>query len=234
MDSKVLIIDSHYNGPPDSGNGGYTCGLIDAYTDYLCEITLRKPVPLNSNLEVHSVDSGHEIKWGEELIATARPGDLSGMPIPEYISFEQATAASRSYIGNTQRTAYPTCFVCGEDREQGQGLHIFAGRLENTNLYASPWVPDEQLTDKAGWVRPEFVWAALDCPGAYASLGDRARPILLGRMTAQILKPLKPNSKCVVMAWLIERDGRKSWSGTALFDHTGELVGKARAIWFEV
>ncbi|MEM6398515.1 MAG: hypothetical protein AAF741_19355 [Bacteroidota bacterium] len=231
---KVLIVDSHYNGPPDSGNGGYTCGLVDTQTDYLSEVTLRKPIPLDRPLHISASDSGHEIKRHEEIIATARPGDLTDLNIPDPVSFKLAEEASQQFIGNSQKTAFPTCFVCGEDRASGEGLHIFAGRVAGTDLYAAPWVPAENLVDESNLVRQEFIWAALDCPGAYASLGDTAKPILLGRMTAQILKTLKPNTQCVVMAWLINRDGRKSWSGTALFDHTGELVGKAKAIWFEV
>ena len=39
----TLVIGSRFCGPPDSGNGGYVCGLIADYLGGPAEVTLRKP-----------------------------------------------------------------------------------------------------------------------------------------------------------------------------------------------
>ena len=44
---KEIIIQNRFCGPPDSGNGGYTSGLIAKELNNPVEITLRKPPPLD-------------------------------------------------------------------------------------------------------------------------------------------------------------------------------------------
>jgi hypothetical protein len=61
---------------------------------------------------------------------------------------------------------------------------------------AAPWVPDDTLADPdEGYVRPEFLWAALDCPGYYASLDGRRRPIVLGQMVARLEGLIRPGER---------------------------------------
>ena len=51
--TTVLRLDRRFNGPPDSGNGGVTCGLLAAHVDLpVVQITLRKPPPLETDLSV--------------------------------------------------------------------------------------------------------------------------------------------------------------------------------------
>src|SRR3982075_2267589 len=87
----------------------------------------------------------------------------------------------------------PTCFVCGPARAQGDGLRIFAGPLVRQSrnasaVFAATWTPDPTLAAEDGFVAPEFLWSALDCPTGYASSQDRESgsfdrtPILLGRV----------------------------------------------------
>ena len=75
-------------------------------------------------------------------------------------------------------------------RRPGDGLRIFPGPLAGTPMCAAPWTPDASVTDADGRVRPEVVWAALDCPSGIAA-GDAAgldgdTAVLLGRMTASL------------------------------------------------
>ena len=107
---------------------------------------------------------------GETVVATARPTTLA-IQIPAAPDFAQAGAASKRYRG-FESHFYPGCFVCGPDREAGDGLRIFAGPFSSESgpdgMVAAAWVPDASLADSSGWLAPEFIWAALDCPGAYA------------------------------------------------------------------
>ena len=111
-------------------------------------------------------------------------------------------------------------------------MHIFAGPLAHTEIVASPWIPDTSLAGENGFIRPEFVWAALDCPGAFAVFGTITRPILLGRLTAELLLPVVPGERCTVVGWPIAVDGRKHDAGTAVHKSDGVTVAIAKATWF--
>jgi hypothetical protein len=56
---------------------------------------------------------------------------------------------------------------------------------------------------------------------------------LLGRMTAEIIQPIKPDSPYIIIGWEIGREGRKRYAGTAVFTPTGDLCAKAQATWIE-
>ena len=47
-------------------------------------------------------------------------------------------------------------------------------------MVTADWVPDDSLTDSSGFVATEYLWAILDCPGAYASPEPATGAILLG------------------------------------------------------
>ena len=84
---------------------------------------------------------------------------------------------------------FPDCFVCGMNRRPGDGLRIFPGPVAGLALWAAPWTPDPSVAGPDGRVRPEVVWAALDCPSGIAAaeaagLARTDTAILLGRMTA--------------------------------------------------
>jgi hypothetical protein len=77
------------------------------------------------------------------------------------------------------------------------------------------------------------MWAALDCPGGLAALGGRAAPIVLGRFTGRLERPLHESERALVIGWRIGQRGRKHEVGTALFGESGELCGLARSTWIE-
>jgi hypothetical protein len=79
---------------------------------------------------------------------------------------------------------------------------------------------------------PEYVWCALDCPGAYACGLTERGTLLLGRFAARVLRVPEPGERCVVAGWQLRADGRKLDAGTALWAG-GELLGYARATWIE-
>jgi len=232
MKTKV-VIGKRFCGPPDSGNGGYVCGVMAGYVNDITEVTLRQPPPLNKSMAVETTDAGRVLLLdGEDIVAEAKPATFE-LNVPSPPSFHQAAVASRSYLG-FEYHPFPACFVCGPDRGEADGLRIFAGRNERIDMVSAPWVPDPGLADNQGHIRPEFLWSALDCPGYFAAIDDHYVPMLLGRLTARIDRSVTPGEECVVTGWRIRKDGRKHQVGTALFSSTGELCGYAKAMWIEV
>jgi hypothetical protein len=218
-----LTIPARYNGPAGSANGGYTCGLVAALLDGPAEVTLRAPPPLERPLRVERSDGGVAVYDGETLVAEAVRADVDVDP-PAPVSRADAERAVERYDGFREH-AFPTCFVCGPDRAEGDGLRIFAGAVDGREAVAAPWTPHES--------RPELVWAALDCPGAFAVGMPGRGEVVLGRLAARIDRVPAAGEACVVVGWPLGEDGRKLYAGTALFTAGGELLARARATWIE-
>ena len=226
-----FLVAPRFNGPPTSGNGGYTAGLIATAIGESVAVRLHQPIPLGRELTVGSQTHDRwEVRAGEELIATARP-TIVDLETPAAPPYSDALVASKHYVGFKQHSL-PTCFVCGVQRKRHDGLCIFPGSIEGVATLAAPWIPDETLDNGAGKVRPEFIWAALDCPGYFAT----AYPglALLGEFAVHIDRLVHIDEPCVVIAWEIGRDGRKHRAGTALFDDDGERCAVGVATWIEL
>jgi hypothetical protein len=218
----ALTIDPRFNGPPGSANGGYTCGLLAELVGGPAEVTLRRPPPLARRLEVAREDGTVRLFDGEELVAEAVAAEIELEP-PEPVDPDEAERAAARYPGFREH-AYPTCFVCGPERREGDGLRIFAGPVPGREVFAAPWVAPAD-------VAPPLVWAALDCPGAIAvGFPDRGET-LLGRFAVRIDRVPQPGERCVVAAWPLGEEGRKLYAGTALFSERGEPLAVARATW---
>ena len=214
-----LVIDRKFRGPTTSANGGYTCGLLASFLPEPVEVTLRLPPPLERPLEVVT-DERVELRDGEALVAQAAPAELE-LDVPDPISFEEAAAAALPE--GDRDSVFPECFVCGWAREDG--MRIYAGPVEGRGLVAATWTPGQDV------ISSEFVWAALDCPGAYAvEFGQRGNPVL-GRLIARVEQLPHSGEPCVVIGWPLGEEGRKLYAGTAVFGEDGRMLGSARATW---
>lgn len=231
-----VIIEQRFHGPPGSGNGGYSCGSVARFIEGTAAVRLRIPPPLDALLTVRKIDAGVELLHGDELVATGRPATVD-IEIPSPPDYAAAEAASRLYRGFDSHY-YPGCFVCGPEREHGDGLRVFAGPVIETgcseNMVAATWVPDASLANSSGEVASEYLWAVLDCPGAYSFPEPATGVILLGELAVAIHGQVKVGEKCVVIGWEISHEGRKHYTGTALFGESGDRRAVGYATWFEV
>jgi hypothetical protein len=196
------------------------------------EVRLIRPPPLDTPLEIvdDPATGGLQLKDGAELVATATPKTFE-LDVPRPPTYEQALGAVSNYEGFREHT-YQDCFVCGPVRHRGDGMRIFASPVPGMDLVAAAWLPDRSLVGPDGKVLPEFMWAALDCPGFFAT-GAAAKGVLLGTYAARIDRCVHLDAPCVVIGWAIRHEGRKHVVGTAVFDNFGELCGRALATWIE-
>src|ERR1700704_7175007 len=212
---KTLTIASRFCGPAASSNGGYFAGLVATLASRTLAVRLLKPPPLDTELAVRNLEDGTlQVVHADEVIGEARPAvlTLDAKPPPDYL---EAVEASRRYAGFRYQR-FPSCFVCGTRRVRGDGLRIFAGLLPERALVAAPWVPDASLDQGDGKVRPEFMSAALDCPGYYAVAADD-RMMLLAELTAHVDRRVHVGESCTVVALPIAPDRPKDEGGHALF-----------------
>ncbi|HUG65555.1 MAG TPA: hypothetical protein VMK83_10085 [Gaiellaceae bacterium] len=215
-----ITFERRFRGPLTSANGGYASGRLAAFVaaDEV-EVTLRLPPPLVRPLAVERDGNAVRLLDGDALIAEARPAPVD-VEAPTAVSLDAANGARERHARGFSPD-FDECFVCGV-RDDGLEIHVgpVAGREP---LRASPIV----LLETA----PEIVWAAIDCPGAYAVGAEGRGDIVLGRMTARIHRVPDAAEPCVVASWPLGEDDRKLFAGTALFAESGELLALARQVW---
>lgn len=226
-----LSIPKRFNGPLDSGNGGYCSGVVASFVEGPAQVSLRSPVPLDTPLEVTDEDGSVRLSDGETLIAEAHPAAAVDLEVPAPVTLDAARAAMQRYRG-LDTGPFRRCFVCGRAREDAFG--VFAGEVEGRDMVASAWTPPASAADGHGNVRPELVWAVLDCPTYFAAhLDDDLSLSFLVRFAARIHAPIVVEREHVVIAWPIERDGRKRRAGSAVMTPEGQTLAVAEALLVE-
>jgi hypothetical protein len=257
-----LIVPRRFNGPPTSGNGGWTAGALaaalalDPCTDCAAgcphdrgeawpavEVSLRQPPPLDTTMHVecHAEGEGVAASFGGAVIATARRVEDTLTEVSG-VDAETAHVAMASYAGLSQHP-FPTCFACGPGRPEDDGLGIFGGRVDDLDgraRLASVWTPDASLSedyhqyvDDVRRASLASTWAALDCIGGWA--GDLTeRMMVLARMTARIDALPVIGEEHVVVGAARGEEGRKVFTASTLHDVDGRVVGTAEHVWVQV
>ncbi len=234
-----VSISRRYCGPPDSGNGGYVCGVAArALGGSDVEVTLLSPPPLERPLTLDR--EGDEVKLldDETIIAIARVTD-EPLTIPDDapppVGYDEAVDAAAAFDVDAYQAAheYPGCYTCGPDRPVGDGLRIFPAATHRPDLYVWPWTPASSAFDGSADVNVPVLWAALDCPSGLAWIGQDpdTGPIVLGKMTAVIHQMPAPGDRLVIAGWTEPPQGRRRPARSAIYAENGAVLASSHATW---
>ena len=228
----MVTIPAQFNGPLRSGNGGYVCGLLGhEHGAEIATSTLRQPPPLDTPLTWER--DGDELRLvtaGGAIIGTATPGSFTRDPVP--CPTEAEAAEGHAAYPGFHHHPFDHCFTCGTERAEGDGLRVFAGPCDDDRT-ATAWSPHEAFSEPDGHIAFPVTWAAMDCPGGWAA-DFSERPMVLGRMTAQVLRRPRPGEDLLATGLLDEQVGRKYLTSTALYTRDGELLGRAEQVWLKI
>lgn len=245
---SALEIPARFCGPSSSGNGGYTAGLLAERIEShrtddpdcpVVEVTLRKPPPLDTSLAVEHLEDGTVARLldGDTLVAEARCTDEE-LTAVEQVTPARALEASAGYPGFRSHP-FPRCFACGIARDEGDGLRIFPGPVGDGRV-AALWTPHESLAVASDLldvgvqrVGLATTWAALDCVGGW-STDLEGRPMVLGRIAAQVDALPVVGEPHVVMGAEVSTSGRKTFTASTIYDSDGRIVARARHVWIEI
>jgi hypothetical protein len=218
-----LLVPTRFRGPARSGNGGWSAGALAALAPWsTVTVRLSAPPPLETPMAVAEVDGALVASYDGSEVLRATQAASEPTPAP-FVSLEEARAAEQRYPG-LEGHPFPTCFVCGTGRDEGDGLRIFAGPVRD-GVSAATWTPTEPGTEQT--------WAALDCPGAWAAdVGERM--MVLGTMTARLDRLPAAGEPHVVVGEVRGVQGRRSLTASTLYDAEGGLVGTAEHVWIAV
>ncbi len=236
-----LVVPSRFHGPPGSGNGGWCAGALSRYLPGAATVAVRlsAPPPLDRAMAV-DVEEGPD---GRPLRATARDGDTvvltatalgtgaaAGLRPVEPVPPEVARAAASAYRGLVEHP-FPTCFACGPDRAEGDGLRLTPGVLPGSgDRTACTWSPGDD-------VDVPQTWASVDCPGGW-STDLVGRPMVLGGITVALRRVPRAGERCVVTGEARSTEGRKTSTAATLWsvddDRPPELLATAEHLWIGV
>jgi hypothetical protein len=228
-----VIVPHRFCGPPTSGNGGYTCGLVARALGGNAEVTLRKPIPIDQEMMITVSGDTATLKLADDLIAQGKRAEW-GFEFVHHLSFDDAVNAAQ-HSPAFHNHPFPTCFVCGPDRAEGDGLRIFPGRLAgDASGFAAPWTPAAEFADEHGNVRDLFIWAAMDCPTGFAAGFPWAGKLVTGRLGVNFVAPVRAGEHCVLVSWKTGAEGRKHHASAALLGGDGTVRAHARATWIKL
>jgi hypothetical protein len=228
--ASTLTVSRRFNGPHESGNGGYTAGLLAAGVEGTAAVSLRSPVPLDVPLDLVREDGVVRAFDGETLVAEAEPTAPLELEVPAPVSVAQARRAAEEYT-HPRESPFSRCFVCGPAREDS--FEVFAGAVAGRELVATPWTPPGWTADTGSAVKPEFVWAALDCPTFFAAYGGEMRLAFMVRHRVELLAPVAAGVEHVVIAWPLAAESRKSSAAAAVLSAGGETLAVGEALLVE-
>lgn len=244
-----IVVPQRFHGPPRSGNGGWSSGALACaavgqadHADPWPPVTVRllAPPPLDVPMPVTHADGWTVMSYEDRPVAQARlaeqePADLE--PVPA----DRARAASARYAG-LHSHPFPTCFTCGPDRDEGDGLRIFPGPLDGgqRRRVACTWTPSETVAEdwhcyaeSTRQASETVAWAAMDCIGAWA--GDiEERPMVLGTITVSLRSLPVVGVEHVLVGELRGTEGRKTFTSATMRDPDGTVVASAEHTWITV
>ena len=229
---STLTVPARCNGPRASGNGGWSAGALAERveghgTTAPVTVRLMLPPPVETPMDVEVDADGARLMLDGRAVAVASRGAavMTARPMGDWhpVTLHDAQEISPTYRGFAKHP-FPTCFSCGPERAEGDGLRIFPGRLPDGRV-AAPWHAHD--------VDVPTTWAALDCVGGWSS-DIEERPMVLGQITAEVLRMPEPGATYVVVGTELAVDGRKTRTRSELFDEQGDLLAHADHVWIEV
>lgn len=232
MIGEPIRVGRWFQGPADSGQGGWTAQRFAQHVPGPITIAIRAPIPLDTDLRVIGGDGQWELidEYGVTYLIGEpwEPVFADTEPVP--ISVARRT---REGFGDyVPEHPVPHCFSCGVQHD-------------SMNVHAAPLGDDRVATDWTvpGWaVRPDgavdagALWAALDCCTAWwVGYSRRPRVAFTVQYAVEEIVPLQPSTTYSLVGWAGDHDpewqGRKRHGASAAFDGAGRCVARSVSLW---
>jgi len=228
-----ITIPARFEGPPGTGQGGYTAARAIDEIGGAATVAFRSPVPLDEALPLNQRSEDH---WQLSNASGATVLDITRWePVwasTATVSIADARAARERFAYTADNHPAHHCFSCGA---QADSMHVHAGPLGD-GRHATDWTIPDWATDDTGVVDHAVAWAAVDCTAAWYVAGSAdGRAGFTVQLAVEVLAPLIVGDTYAAVGWEGDYpavwDGRKRGACSALFDHSGTLVARSRSFW---
>lgn len=239
MTTPSFTIDRRFCGPPQSSNGGYFCGMVAEHFSTPVAIRLKAPPPLNVPLTLEPDGDRTRIRDDRQDIGIALQAGEPPEPSP-FMSLDQARLISeQGRVDASINHPFPSCFVCGPNRDRADGMRVFTGPNADETLYAAHWFAEAAWASNGKTIDARYIWSAMDCPSsgpAFATVLDpeSTKAYVLGTLEVHIEKDVPVGQDYVITCSLDEDTGKVYKTRVSLYGHQGTHYATGRAVWVQV
>ena len=234
----TITLDSYFQGPTGSGQGGWTSALLARECEGSATIAIRAPIPLETEMWTEHKHGKVDLVYASGdtpvVVLEAEPWEPH-FPDTAPVSIDEAGEARSRFPFGPDDHPVPYCFSCGlqHDSMCGHAWSIADGR------YATDWTPPARFDIGDGTVDHAAVWAAVDCTAAwYACTAGGTRVAFTVQLAVEVLEPIRIGETYALVGWegdgVAEWDGRKRTAASAAFDRNGNCVARSRSLWVSV
>ena len=234
--TKPIRVEQWFQGPTGSGQGGWTAHRLAEAIGEPVTVSIRRPIPLETDLRVIALDDGWYLLDPAEpdqpvLIATRWDAVHADT---DAVSVAVAAEAGKRFPLHDDHPV-PVCFSCGHEPDS---MQVHSGELPN-GRWATDWTVPDWAVDADGTVDEGALWAAIDCAQAwYAGNAGGRRHSVTVQLAVEVLVPLVAGATYALVAWNgtypRDWDGRKRGAGGAVFAHDGTCVARSSSFWIAV
>ncbi|MEM9036007.1 MAG: hypothetical protein AAGD18_15530 [Actinomycetota bacterium] len=230
----TVHLERRFQGPTERGQGGWTAHRFQRLIGEPVTLSLRAPVPLETDLVLVEQIDGWELvdPSGSEpvTVMTASPG-LGDLPDAAPVTLDEAIEGRARFEYDGDHHPVPRCFSCGL---QHDSMRVHGGPIGG-DRYATDWTIPGWAAD-GGEVDSGALWAAIDCAAAWYVCGSRGYKLSYTvQLAVEQLQPLEPGATYALVGWSgdgsAEWDGRKRHGASAAFAADGTLVARSRSFW---
>ncbi len=240
--SRGLVADPHLHGPRGILQGGLAVGALLAAARLgdrfdapptAVDARLHAPTPLDTPVtaRIRATAAAHydAVTVAGDTTLVAGTVELAGHEPAPRVPDLHALATVPLPAPHSQ-DAFPHCWVCGPDNDDG--LRLLPAWHTDEQIVTG-WIPDDDHDDGRGFVHPVVVAAVLDCPTVWASM-QHIRALgcvgsLLGGYHVQYFASPRIGEPLRTVARFDSADGRKIRARSALVDEDGVVYATASA-----
>ena len=111
VDPDAIVVERRFEGPPGSGQGGWSSALFADRLPYRASVSLRAPIPFERPLRIEGDGEGHRLvddargaaDGGPTVIMTAREW-TPDVPDTPPVTIDAARAARSAFVSGTMPT----------------------------------------------------------------------------------------------------------------------------------
>lgn len=223
-----IVIDKRHQGPFDAANGGYVSGILgDALGPRPSNVRLRKPVPLDTAIQITRQADSAALVYDDQTLASAETVD-DDIPEARFATVEEVLEGESV---DFDMGMFANCFVCGQGAPNGLGIEP---RKLGEGRFAALWRPAASNHIQGPFVDAAYLRSALDCPGGFAVLSKHQTVAVTGTLTSKVnfLPPVE--DPLIVIGEAAWAEGRRLGAVTTIFTESDEIVATAAAVWVVV
>ena len=228
--STRIVLERRFNGPPATANGGYACGVVARHVDGPATVSLRRPVPLGTPLELERHDDGHvTLHDGPDADRRGRARRCRWTSSRRTgRSVEEARAAVARRPAACPRRSAPAGSAPRPVRTASASRSARWRRIPHSPVRYSA-AGRAAARRRARPRSPGLRWTAR---ATRRRCGATPRPSLLASMRAELLEPDPAGEPLIVVGWSARRRGPQAPTAPPRSSRRdGRMLARAEALW---